>query len=156
MITLEKLTIQNCLYIAENIRQSDADEWLALSGQKDFDYQALALACYSSNDCGWTGAEAGNARFVAGFSAVRLGVYRTWMLAHYLSWEACGKEMTEVVAASIGSMLANDGVRRIETVCLAKNARARRWYDRLGLLYESTMRAYASNGEDAVMYVATK
>jgi hypothetical protein len=45
-------------------------------------------------------------------------------------------------------------VRRLETVTLATRTRARAWYERLGLHYESTASKASASGQDLVTYVA--
>jgi hypothetical protein len=91
-----------------------------------------------------------------GFITHGNGVFRTWFLASEASWEHYGVELTRVVRELIRRMLYDGPARRIETVTLADRTRARDWYPKIGLTYESTMQAYGAQGQDAVMYVAVK
>lgn len=89
---------------------------------------------------------------VGGFIPQRPGVERTWFLAPDSSWKSCGQELTDMCRTILADKLAH----RIETVTLADKAKARAWYERIGLTYESTLHGYGCNGEDAVMYVIVR
>lgn len=89
---------------------------------------------------------------VGGFIPQRPGVVRTWFMATEESWKDYGRELTDLCCELMEDQLAH----RIETVTLADRAEVRAWYERIGLTYESTLRGYGCNGEDAVMYVAVR
>lgn len=91
-----------------------------------------------------------------GFIQQRPGVYRTWAVVPDSSWVSHGQEITRTFAQLIYGMLDDKLAHRIETVTLAKLEKVQAWYPRLGLRYESTLRGYGANGEDAVMYVAVR
>lgn len=93
---------------------------------------------------------------VGGFIPQRKGVYRTWFIAPDATWADHAEELTESCKGLISGMLADGLAHRIETVTLADRAKARVWYERIGLTFESTQRKYGSGGEDAVMYVAVR
>lgn len=87
-----------------------------------------------------------------GFLPQRRGVMRTWFIAPDESWRKHGKELEAICRDQIAAVLAH----RVETVTLADRAEARAFYERIGLTFESTLRGYGANGEDAVMYVAVR
>ncbi len=89
---------------------------------------------------------------VGGFIPQRPGVERTWFMAPDKSWQDHGRELTDKCRELLEDKLAH----RIETVTLADRAKARAWYERIGLTYESTQPGYGCNGEDAVMYVIVR
>lgn len=91
-----------------------------------------------------------------GFLAQRPGVFRTWFMAPTASWAKCGRELTDVCRQAIAGLFDRGLAHRVETVTLADRAEARAWYERIGLTFESTLRGYGANGEDAVMYVAVR
>ena len=91
---------------------------------------------------------------VGGFIPQRKGVYRTWFIAPDESWATVGKELTNSCRGLVKGMIDDGLAHRIETVTLADRTKARAWYERIGLTFESTQRGYGSGGEDAVMYVA--
>lgn len=93
---------------------------------------------------------------VGGFLQQRPGVFRTWFSAPAWAWEQHGRELTEACRTLVGRMLETGLAHRIETVTLADREKARAWYERIGLIFESTLRGYGVNGEDAVMYVAVR
>jgi ribosomal protein S18 acetylase RimI-like enzyme len=92
---------------------------------------------------------------MGGLIPARPGVYRSWCFATNWAWKNIPGEVTAAVAEVVRqSLLA--GAHRIETVCYATRHNALKWYESLGLRYESTMKGYCVDGTDAVMYVATK
>lgn len=93
---------------------------------------------------------------VGGFIPQRKGVYRTWFIAPDSTWADHGAELTDLCGSLVKGMLDDGLAHRIETVTLADRAKARAWYERIGLTFESTQRKYGSSGEDAVMYVALR
>jgi hypothetical protein len=78
------------------------------------------------------------------------------MLARDLAWTHYGREVTELVHNSIRDILAEGVAHRVETVTLASRNRARDWYSKIGLQFETTLRKYGSRGDDAVLYVAVR
>lgn len=92
---------------------------------------------------------------VGGYLPVRTGVWASWFMATPAAW-ARGNQITDRVAAVVRSMFENPEVRRLETVTLATRTRARDWYERIGLTYESTARAASATGQDLVTYVALR
>ncbi len=93
---------------------------------------------------------------IGGFVKMMPGVYRTWFLATDSAWKNHGPALTNCVASLIREFMAQESTRRIETITLADRSRTRRWYERIGLSYESTLRGYGCDGRDAVMYVAVR
>lgn len=91
-----------------------------------------------------------------GFLPQRPGVFRTWFMAPEWAWKEHGRELTDVCRELIARLFRGKLAHRVETVTLADRAEARAWYERIGLAYESTLRGYGANGEDAVMYVALR
>ena len=64
--------------------------------------------------------------------------------------------VTRCTIEVIQGMLKAEHVHRIETLVLASREKARAWYNTVGLEYESTLRNFGVNGEDAALYVAFK
>lgn len=93
---------------------------------------------------------------VCGFTPIIPGVYRTFFMATERAWSEYGRELTEVTRSGMIDTINACKIRRLETLCLASRKRAQAWYRVLGLRYESTLKNYASDGSDAVMYVRTK
>jgi RimJ/RimL family protein N-acetyltransferase len=126
----------------------------ALSGV-EYDAEQLAVQYFTQPGIHFSGfSEDGELLAVAGFTRIRDGVFRTWFLATERAWDPHGRGLTKLVKQTIARMLGENLARRIETVTLASENKARRWYEQIGLSYESTLRGYANDGADAVMYVA--
>lgn len=91
-----------------------------------------------------------------GFLPQRPGVFRTWFMAPQWAWDEHGRDLTEACQTAMDQMFNAKLAHRIETVTLVDRTEARAWYERIGLTFESTLRGYGANGEDAVMYVAVR
>ena len=74
-------------------------------------------------------------------------------MATEYAWANHGKELTAHTIDGMGHIIQRERIRRLETVCLASRRAAQIWYKRLGLVYESTLKGYAADGTDAVMFV---
>lgn len=90
---------------------------------------------------------------VAGFTAQRPGVSRTWMLATDEAWAEHGAEVTVYTERGISLQLAPGKLHRIETVCPDSHRIAKAWYPRLGLKQEATLAKFCSDGSDAALFV---
>lgn len=116
------------------------------------DLESLALLHYQSSEqsVAFVSMEApGRAMAVAGFIRSRPGVLRTWMFATDRAWEEYGQELTEATANGIRIQTAH----RIEAVCSDSRPQVHRWYNRIGLEKETTLRAYMADGSDAALFV---
>ena len=148
--------LTDAIFVAERIPVDEIQQVEAFTGIP-YDAEQLALwfhgtqfkiACQDST----------SPIALCGFSSVGPGVYRTFFLATEYAWSEHGKELTHLTRSGMQEIIAREGIRRLETLCLASRKRAQTWYKMLGLVYESTLKSYASNGEDAVMftYIAEK
>lgn len=90
---------------------------------------------------------------VGGYVPVRPGVYNSWFLSTPEAWRTPG--VTTITRQIIAGMLQN-GAHRLETVCLASRADTRRWYEKIGLRFETTLEKYGARGEDAACHIATR
>jgi ribosomal protein S18 acetylase RimI-like enzyme len=72
------------------------------------------------------------------------------------AWIEHGRDMTTLIRMHIKDALEHNLARRIETVTLPERSRARAWYEKLGLKFESTLPGYCADGADGVLYVAER
>ena len=96
-------------------------------------------------------AEPGRALAVAGFIRERAGVLRTWMFATDEAWEDYGTELT--METLKGIEVALETAHRIEAICSDSRPQVHRWYARIGLTKETTLRRYMADGSDAALFV---
>lgn len=156
MITLRDPTLLDVLGVCLTLPQEERDVYRVMSGQ-DFDPDAVAADLWNSGGPRWCMAdEQGRPVVVGGFNRMRPGVFRSWFLATAEAWSQHGAEVTRITQEVIRGMLAQGEAHRLETVTLASKSRTRRWYDRVGLQFESTLKGFGAGGEAAVMYVALR
>lgn len=150
-------TLIDLLLVCKELPADEIEQIKAFSGNENFDPEDSAAQIYTSDRIKWTCRikETGEPLVVAGYFQVGVGVWRSYMLARELAWTKYGAEVTKHVNSVIESMAKQPNIR-LETICLASRKKARAWYERIGLEYESTLRSYGANGEDAVMYVKTE
>lgn len=79
------------------------------------------------------------------------GVYRSWFLASEYAWKNYGREITALTVKNIDFMFDN-GMERVETVCLASRKMAHRWYKAVGLHQEPTQMR-APDGRELSLFV---
>lgn len=116
------------------------------------DTESLAIMHYRASELAvafCSMAEPGRALAVAGFISQRPGVLRTWMFAVDEAWEDYGAELTQATAEGILAQPAH----RIEAICSDSRPQVHRWYSRIGLEKETTLRRYMADGSDAALFV---
>ncbi len=146
---------EHVMAIASDLPESERALFKATTGE-DFDAESFLVALAEipgTHHIVWAGEKPIAA---GGLIPQRPGVVRSWFIAPDASWAQYGQEITDFVRGYVEATLANKLAHRIETVTLADRAEARAWYERIGLTFESTLRGYGVNGEDAVMYVAIR
>ena len=132
MITIRDSRILDILIVGFDLPQEEKDQIAAFGGDMQWDHQRIAALCWQLPGPKWTFITPDNRPIVTGgLTRLHKGVYRSWFMA-------------------------SDHVHRIETLVLASREKARAWYNKVGLQYESTLSSYGVNGEDAALYVALK
>lgn len=153
MLKLRACNLGDCLYVAALLPEEERKQIAAFTGA--FDIDATAVSAWRFAGPKWTLVDEEKpfeALVAGGYAPLRPGVYQSWYMATPHAWRH-GAEVTRFTRERIAWML-NNGAHRLETVCLASREQTRRWYERLGLICETTLKAYGVNGEDAVLYVA--
>ncbi len=156
---LRDMNIGDIMYISCQLRDDEWDQIVAFGGQRDID--ALVIKCINAAKAGPAWAfvddETNDQRalVIGGYIKMREGVYSSWFLASKSAWGLYGRQVTEM-AVERHAFMFKTGAHRIETLCLASRKLAQRWYQTIGLKFESTLEGYCADGSDAVMYVAVK
>lgn len=150
------------LLVASMLPTEERELYTALTGE-DYHHEFVAHGLFGAGQGGriasWYFDIDGETPPIAlgGYIRARPGVWQSFFMAREEAWApGVGRELTELVAGCVQWMFQNTDAHRLETVTLVTRTRARAWYERIGLHYEATMCKYCANGEDAVLYVATK
>ncbi len=148
------VSLVDLLMVCQQIPQDEIEQIEAFTGNK-YDPEQLAVTTYSSDGIKWTCRliETGEPIVVAGFFQVGVSTWRSFMLATERAWAEFGAEVTQHCKEVVDKVAESEEFIRIETICLETRARATAWYPSIGLKFESVLRSYGVNGEDAVMYV---
>jgi hypothetical protein len=153
-IEMVQPTLHGLLQLAQQLPDEEREVYEALTGEK-FDPERYAAQTFLAPGIHHMGLRYGaEPVFAGGFLPNGEGVYRTWFCAPEWAWKAHGNQITLICDGFIRGMLAAKLAQRVETVTLASHTRARQWYEKLGLKYESTLHGPNSGSTDAVVYVA--
>lgn len=148
------LSLTDAIMVCKAIPDDEIEQIELLSGMQ-YNPEDLAVRIFQSTGLKWTCriAETNEPLAVGGYEKVGVATWRSFMLANERAWAEYGREVTQHVIDVIKKLCTGEQNIRLETICLATRERARRWYETIGLEYESTLRGYGVHGEDAVMYV---
>lgn len=156
MIHTKPATLDALSYAARHICPEESATYREMIGQP-FEPEAVAAAIWLGGGRAWQFWDAVEREPVAcgGYALVRPGVWASWFMATPLAWKQ-GGDITARVAECVRSMFDDSAVLRLETTTLAMRTRARAWYERIGLHYESTACKASASGQDLVTYVALR
>jgi hypothetical protein len=155
LIEVVDMKLEDLLAIARKLPPAEREVFEAFTGE-NYSPEQAAMNAFCSPGIGWVIQDPVKPVAAGGFARIRDGVFATWFLATDAAWHEHGREVTECVAERISAMLAPGLAHRIETVTLADRSRARDWYTKIGLRFESTLPGYGVRGEEAVRYVAVR
>ena len=141
------------LDVASRCIQGECDQIEAFTG-RPYQIDEVLQAVLNFNGPKWSIHYQDKAVAVAGLLQHSKTRFESWFLSTPECWTP-GIGVTEIVKRVVAQTLEN-GARRIETVCLADRTTARRWYEMIGLRFETTLEQYGVNGAKAVQYVATR
>ena len=151
---LSEATPADVLAVARNLPKDEINQIEVLSG-KVFDPQYVAEYVFRDANVLWC-YKADEPLVIAGFIQLTPVVWRTVFLATKRAWAEHGRAVTMATVEALQNVIGQKEHIRVEVVCLKKRKLAQRWYNTIGLEYESTLKAYGTGGESAVMYVKTK
>ena len=147
-------TLVDLLVVCKGLSEEEIEQLEAFTGNA-YDPEQVAVQTFSSGGVKWTCRveETSEPIVVAGYFQVGVSTWRSFMLATDRAWAEFGAEVTDHVIEVVDKIAGSGEFIRLETICLQSRAKAQKWYRTIGLEYESTMRSYGVNGENAVMYV---
>ena len=148
------VTLVDLLMVCQALPEDEIRQIEAFTGNP-YDPEQLAVSTYSNDGIKWTCRikETGEPIVVAGFFQVGVSTWRSFMLATDRAWAEFGREVTDHCKEVVDSVAGSEEFIRIETISLEGREKAQTWYPLIGLEYESTLRSYGANGENALMYV---
>lgn len=150
---VKAFSLKDALYVCALLPQNERELFQRLSGEA-YDADQVAASALATPGPKWVFDAPEAPAAIGGFAPVTPGTWRTWFYATQRAWDEHGRELTEAVAGLIREALKL--AHRVETVTLADQEKARAWYPRIGLTFESTLPGYGAHGETAVMYVALR
>ena len=156
-LILRDLNLGDCLIVSAYLPAEERKQIEVFTGAA-YHIDANALAAYRFRGPKWTAvdeAHSANALAVGGFIQKRPGVVETWFMAREEVWTSHGKEISRLLKGLIAQQL-QDGIHRVETIVLASREKTRRWYELIGLHFESHLHGFGVGGEDAAIYVALR
>lgn len=156
-VALADPNLMHILQVCLDLPDEEVDQYQSITGEK-YDAPTTAAALLLAGGPRWAILDAdGDAIAVAGATSERPGVWRSWFLAREVAWTDYAEVVTDIARGLMSAMFHDYGARRLEVICLAKRAKARRWYERhVGLSYEGTLVAYSATGEDAAIYAKVR
>lgn len=156
MLRVQSASLMDFLLIAQLLPQDERDLAERMSGEP-FDAETAAAQYFLAPGYKWVIDEPARPLAACGLLPTgEPGTYRSWFMALDRAWIEHGTELTEVVKLLIARALEDGLAQRIETVTLPERSRARAWYEKIGLKFDSTLPGYCADGADAVLYVAER
>lgn len=151
LILFQKPGVCDLLPICFNLSKDERDQYTALTGQI-YDPEIVAAGTALRPGPSWFVTDGEKPLAAAGFTMIRPKVYDTWMLATPEVWMHHSKALTKYVDDVMAMMLDTGGAHRLQCVALADRLIAHKWYGRIGLAPEGTLRNYGCQGEDAILF----
>lgn len=148
-MTLRQLTLSDALYVAENMREEDADCLVAVLGSCHA--ESFAHNRWSTPGAAWSLHQDG--RPVAAFGLTQATEWSTnaWLITTPeitpQSWRKLLRHARTVRINALAS-----GLSRIECSVLATWPKARRFAEQLGFELEGVRRAAGRDGEDVLLF----
>ena len=139
------------VFICSQLSDSERDQFTAL-GFGEFDSEALASMLYAKSGPKLLLKVDGVPVACGGYDSVSPGVMQSWMVGTEQGWAKYGRAITRETRRFMRVLMGVEGIHRLQTMCLADRAEARRWYEAIGLSYEATMRGFARDGRDCALY----
>lgn len=145
-------TLVDALVVAKAMADDEIEQVLALGGNPNADVVAMTLIQNAAMMWTWRDRVTQEPLAVGGYMRTGAVVYRSFFIANPRVWDEHGRELTESVTETLDEIKKEIGRARLETMCLAERAKARRWYERIGLTFDAELKGYGVNGETVALY----
>lgn len=157
-IRLAAPLIEDLAWLAKRMRPDEIAQYLALTGQTEYDPDQCARALASISGVNFVLVDReGYPVCAGGFEEVRLKVWQTWMVGTTEGWAKHWRAITKHSRRLMDNLLASDRAHRVQTYALASRRAAHVWYERgLGQTFEGVHRGLFADGQDGVCYAKVK
>lgn len=145
-------SLQVLLYLCERARTDEIEQFEALT-HTPYSAEAAAVAFWRAGK--WSLAVAhpnGEPAAAGGYEQVQPGVWQSWMVGTERGWREMWVDIHRATRFLTETLVDSGLARRLQTNALAKRTEAIKWYKRLGLEYEGTMRGAGAGGEDVAFF----
>jgi hypothetical protein len=157
-VTLTTPTLSDFVLVCHHLPAEQRYMFKALGGFPHYDADAVALELAARNGPKWALIHDGTHQpiGIGGLTCIAPGVWSDFLITVAGAWRTYPNVITRHVRRALVAAFATDDVRRVQAITLASAERVRAWYRLIGFEYEGCLRAYAANGEDAVIYARVK
>lgn len=139
------------VFICAQLSESERGQFEAL-GFGEFDPERVAAVLHAKEGPKLLLRVDGVPVACGGYDSVSPGVMQSWMVGTVDGWAQHGRAITRETRRFMRVLLGVEGIRRLQTMCLADRADARRWYEAIGLTCEGVLRGFAGDGRDCALY----
>lgn len=139
-------------YLCVRARPDEIEQFEAMT-HAPYDPDAAAVAFWSAGK--WSLAVAhpdGEPAAAGGYEQVQPGVWQSWMVGTEKGWGEMWVDIHRATRFLTEALVDSGLVRRLQTNVVATRTEAIKWYERLGLEYEGTMRGAGAGGEDIAWF----
>jgi hypothetical protein len=155
-LKLARPVLEDFAYIMKRMRPDEIEQFLALSGLREYDPDVAARAFAMTAGPTFVLVEADNKPVIlGGFEPKRRGVYEAWLAGTMEGWDKHWRRITRECMRQMDTLL-TVGAHRIEVCALASRTRTHAWYERIGFVREARLTGYCADGSDAIMFARTR
>jgi len=128
--TMIRCTPAHLLYLAENARPDEIEQYVKLTGLDVYDPRALASYFWNERGPKFTliGRD-GMPAIAGGYINVDEGVWQSFLVGTLKGWETDWRSITKAALWMIEAMF-EVGAKRLETYVLSSRTKAIEWYER--------------------------
>lgn len=142
------------LYLCENMRVDEIEQYMALSGAESFSPEVAAAGFYNTGGPMFSLIGKDGLPVVAGgYFQVVPGVWNSWMVGTKDGWANYWRSITKASRWMMDFMFQDMGARRLETSAITSRAEACWWFVKsLGMAEEGIRVGFGQKGEDVAIY----
>lgn len=156
-------SLWHLVYLCENMRSDEIQQYLALTGAETFDPGVAALGMANMMATGpafsvvVADAEGRQLPVCAGgYTPVIPGVWSSWMVGTQVGWNRSWRTITKATVWAMEFMFNEMGARRLQTNALDSRDEACWWYQKsLRMIPEGVWAKFGKNGEDVACFART-
>lgn len=155
-LRLARPALEDFAYIAKRMRPCEREQFLAVSGMREYDPDITARALSMARGPTFALVDGkGVPVLLGGFEPKRRGVYEAWLVGTTDGWDKYWRRFTRECGRQVDAMLTMHA-HRIEVYALENMVRVHAWYETIGFAREATLKGYCADGRDAVMYARVR